>query len=84
MASPQKPLIASIEEDVRFTFGGAVCVFMMVVVAIGAVLGVVAAKGAFQEAAMGAMAVAAFVAFGVGVIVGRRRTYRVYRELPPE
>lgn len=76
------PLIASITEYTRLTNGGAACVILMVLSAIGMFLGYAGAKDAIQEIDVAVGSLAFIVLFGIGAIMGRRRVYLVHRETP--
>lgn len=83
-AEPQGPVIAHLKEHIETTGGGVAAIMMMVIVAMIMVLAFVADTSAIRGAAYGAVGTALIMLFGVGAILGRRRTYIVYREPPPK
>jgi hypothetical protein len=77
--------IAKIVEQVWFSGGGLIAVILLMLHnCVMFYLYLVATKSAVQEASIGTMWIAGNVLFGVGAIIGRRRTYRVLRGQNPE
>ena len=82
-ADPQGPVIARLKEHTETTGGGLAAILMMVLVAIVMVMAFITDTSAIRGAAYGAVGTALIVFFGIGAVLGRRRTYIVYREPPP-
>lgn len=75
--------IATIEEDVRLTGWGVFSLMLLILsVAFTAFAGM-AAKTVFQQIEAGVSMIASLLLFGLGVALGRRRTYRIYRSAGP-
>jgi hypothetical protein len=83
-AERQGEAIAVIEERVTFTIGGGVALLMLVISIAGAAMWFLAARTVIEQAAVGAVFTANAVIWGVGIVVGRRRTYVVRRAPPGE
>jgi hypothetical protein len=81
-AAAERPVIASISEKSRFTIGGSLCAVLMGVSAFLPVTMGAGAKTVFQEIEADVWGLCGIILFGVGAIIGRERTYTVYRELP--
>jgi len=71
--------LAIIVEDVAITAGGRISMAMLVLTIIYAVLVYVAAKTVFQQIEAGVTLIGGSIIWGLGIAVGRVRTYRVYR-----
>jgi hypothetical protein len=76
--------IARIEESADYSVLGALCVFGLLIFQVFAVLAMVDATSYMQKAAIGTMWIAANVFFGIGILAGRRRNYRVFRDQQPQ
>lgn len=76
-------LIASMKETSDFTAGGAICAFAVAIIASIAAVVVTFAPNAIQQATSCLIALTAILPFGIGAIIGRRRSYAVYREIHP-
>jgi hypothetical protein len=85
MAKETRQLIATLEERQSYTGGGAFCLFLLVAFQLLMVMAFFgAAKSAVQEASIGTLWIAGNILLGTGVLAGRKRTYRVMREPPPD
>jgi hypothetical protein len=78
--APPSIEIARIEETVRFSTGGTFALLGLIAVQFLVFAAWSSAKSAVQEASLGTLWIALNVLLGIGVIVGRRRTYRVLRD----
>jgi hypothetical protein len=77
--------IARIVEQVWFSGGGLIAVILLMLHNwLMFYLFFAATKSAVQEASLGTLWIAGNVLFGVGAIIGRRRTYRVLRDQNPD
>jgi len=77
--------IARLVEDVGFTTGGTIAVFLLILHnCLMFYLYVGATKSAVQEASIGTIWIAGNVLFGIGAIIGRHRTHRVLRDQNPD
>ena len=83
MATETRAVIATLVEDVRFTTGGALALIGLALFQLGVVLAFGGMKSAVQEASLGTVWIAINILLGIGVINGRRRTYRVLRDVNP-
>jgi hypothetical protein len=84
IAPEERPVIATISEKSRFTFGGSLSAALMGVAAFLPIIMGAGAKTVFQEIEADVWGLCGIILFGVGAIIGRERTYTVYRELPPD
>jgi hypothetical protein len=80
MKEDTRQLIATLEEQSKFTGNGILALVLLILYQLAMVGAIGSANGAVQEAAIGTAWIAGNVLLGVFVIVGRRRTYRVMRE----
>lgn len=71
--------LAEMVEEVRLTWVGALCPVLLVIVAFVAAAGYARAVTILQQIEAGIAFLGAAVILGLGVAVGRRRTYRIYR-----
>ncbi|MHC2578196.1 threonine/homoserine/homoserine lactone efflux protein [Bradyrhizobium diazoefficiens] len=71
--------LAIIVEDVRLTAGGIVAAVLLVVTILYSFVTYEAATTVFQQIASGVSLIAGCIVWGLGVALGRRRTYRVLR-----
>lgn len=77
--------IAQIDEVATFSAGGAIALIALILFQILMVLSFFGtAKSAVQEAAIGTLWMAGNVLLCTGIIVGRTRSYRVFRTPPKE
>jgi hypothetical protein len=76
--------IATIEEIVKRTPFGTFCLFLLILNAAFNFLAFVVDNSAVRQAAFGALLTGGTILFGLGVVLGRVRTYIVYREVPDE
>jgi hypothetical protein len=81
MAKDNRPLIATIEERTIFSSGGSVAVILLFVFQVLIIFAWGSTKSAVQEASLGTVWIAGNILLGIGAIIGRRRSYRVLREL---
>ena len=81
MAKDNRPLIATIEERATFSPGGSIAVVFLLLFQFGIILAWGSTNSAVQEASLGTIWIAGNVLLGIGAIIGRRRSYRVLREL---
>lgn len=80
---PPRTEIARIDEKATMSGGGVVCMVLLILHQIGIVFAFAAANGAIQQATVGTLWIGGNVLWGIGIIVGRARTYRVTREESP-
>lgn len=71
--------LAVIIEEVATTGGGNISFAMLVLTVLGSIAVFGGAKTVFQEIAAGVLLIAGAILFGLGVALGRTRTYRIYR-----
>lgn len=77
-------VIATIEEEVRLTAWGAISLILLILTVIGSLIISTGATTVFQQIEVGVSLISGLLLFGLGVALGRRRTYRVVRaERPP-
>ncbi|AVT76598.1 hypothetical protein RPPS3_25350 [Rhodopseudomonas palustris] len=74
---------AVIIEHVRMTWVGIVSLMLLVLTVIGAIVAYIAARTEFQQVQAGVSLIGSVLLFGLGVALGRRRTYRVLRSERP-
>lgn len=79
MAKTESTEIARIVEEVRTTLGGGVCTLMLILNAVCTIPPFIFDSSAVRQAAWAAAFTGGSVLWGIGVIVGRRRTYVVHR-----
>jgi hypothetical protein len=77
---PRRTEIARIEEFTEPTAAGTFCFFLLSAHQVGSLLFFITAKSAIQEAAVAAIWIGGNVLWGLGVALGRRRTYIVTRD----
>jgi NO-binding membrane sensor protein with MHYT domain len=80
----KKPTLATRElaviiEHATMTGGGAICVFLLVITLAASVFSLIAATTIFQQIEAGLFLLVGCVLFGLGIALGHKRTYRVYR-----
>lgn len=75
--------IARIEEITLATAGGTLAMLLLVLHNAGMLAIFMGTKNAIQEASLGTLWIAGNVLWGIGVIVGRKRTYVVTRDIQP-
>ena len=83
LTPPTLTEIARIEERVRFSLTGGMAVVLLLLHQTLILSLWQGALGSLPEAAIGIAWIAGNVLWGIGVIVGRRRSYRVFRLDPP-
>ena len=71
--------LAIIVEHVTMTGGGAICVILLLLTLAGSFFSLIAATTVFQQIEAGVFLLAGCVLFGLGIALGHKRTYRVYR-----
>jgi len=71
--------IADIEEDVRLSLGGTICLLLLILHNFAVLSWFTLPKSAFQEASVAAIWTGGNVLWGIGILIGRRRTYHVRR-----
>ena len=84
MGQDQRIEIARLEEQVDSTLGGRFCFLLLILNSLLWVLVMGADTSAIRQAAYGTLLIAGNVLFGIGVIIGRRRTYVVTRAVPKD
>jgi hypothetical protein len=77
---PSRAEIARIEERVELSGVGRACVFFLLLSQVAVFIGYGSLTSSVQEAAIGTLWIALNVLFGIGVLAGRRSTYRVLRD----
>lgn len=76
-------VIATIEEEVRLTGWGAISLILLILTVIGSLIISAGATTVFQQIEAGVSLISGLLLFGLGVALGRRRTYRVVRASKP-
>lgn len=76
--------IAQIDEIETFTSGGVAALVMLVIFNVFSFAGFMIANGAIQQAVAALIWIGWNVVWGLGAILGRQRSYRVYRTPPTE
>lgn len=77
---PTEPApVATMEERITFTAGGIISLLLLILHNIGVLIWLGTARSAVQEAALAAFWIGGNVLWGLGVALGRRRHYRIYR-----
>lgn len=71
--------MAVMEEEVNSTTEGKISFALLALSVLGSITIFAAAKTVFQEIEAGVMLIAGSILFGLGVALGRTRTYRIYR-----
>ena len=71
--------MAVIVEEYKVTAGGTVSLLMLILTVLVAVGIFVSAKSAIHEIEAGVVLTAGSVIWGLGIALGRKRTYRIYR-----
>ena len=71
--------IAVIEETVRSTGFGAVCIVLLLIVIAASGVGYTKAVTVFQQIEIGVGFIGSLIVLGLGAALGRRRSYTVYR-----
>jgi hypothetical protein len=79
-APRELPGIATIVETTTLTVGGSVALILLVLHNIGVAGFSAKALSAVQEAALGTFWIGGNILWGIGIIVGRKRRYTVYRQ----
>ena len=69
-----RPLIATSTEKTESSAGGNICMILLVIAALGMFASMSVAKNAIQEIDAAVAGMAPIIPFGIGAIVGRRRT----------
>jgi hypothetical protein len=77
---PTRTEMARIEERVALSGGGVVCLILLILHQIGIVLAFATTSDGIQLAAVGTLWIGGNTLWGIGIIVGRTRTYRVTQE----
>ncbi len=78
-------LIAMLVENTEWSWPGAFAAFGMVIVTLLAAAGIfLFPTNAIQQATSALGALLLIIPLGVGAIIGRKRTYKVFREVHPE
>jgi hypothetical protein len=70
---------AVIVEQVRSTVGGAISAFFLLLTWVASIVVYAASNTVFQQIEAGVALVAGTILCGLGVALGRRRTYRIYK-----
>ncbi len=84
MAKPATgEVIATIEEEVRLTAWGVISLILLILSVIGSLMVSAGATTVFQQIEAGVSLISGLLLFGLGVALGRRRTYRVVRSGQP-
>jgi hypothetical protein len=73
-------LIARMHEISEFSGGGVACVIFLILSFTITFFGVMAANNAIQQAATAVIGMSAIITFGIGAIIGRRKTYYIHRQ----
>lgn len=73
--------MATIVEDVRTTGFGGVCIVLLLLTVAVTTFSYLSAATVFQQIASGVSLIGGGVLFGAGAVMGRTRTYRVYRSV---
>jgi hypothetical protein len=82
---PEKPReiemreFAVMVEKIESTAGGTICGVLLFITLFFSLLGYSAATTVFQQIEAGVSLMAGILLFGLGVVLGRKRTYRIYR-----
>lgn len=71
--------LAIITENIRMTAWGLLCVIMLIVMIVGSLVAYAHATTVFQQIEAGVSLIAGVLLFGLGVALGRRRSYTIYR-----
>ena len=71
--------MATMIEETQVTPGGAICFALLVITVIGSFFAYGKATTIFQQIEAGVSLIAGSILFGLGVAIGRKRTYRIYR-----
>lgn len=71
--------LAVMVEEVSMTAGGVLCLLLLIGTVLLSVGGYAAAKTVFQQIEAGVSLMSGCIIFGLGVALGRRRTFRIYR-----
>lgn len=79
IAQPVKPPLATIEERISFTAVGIVSLLLLILHNAAVVIWLAKSTTVIHEAAIGTMWIGGNVLWGLGVALGRRRTYRIDR-----
>jgi hypothetical protein len=77
--SPRFAVSARIEEDVATTPGGNICGFFLVVTILVSAVIFGVAETVFGQIEAGLFLIAGTLLFGLGIVLGRKRTYVVYQ-----
>jgi hypothetical protein len=77
---PTRTETANIEEIVAFSGGGVVCLILLILHQIGIMLAFATTSEGIQQAAVGTLWIGGNTLWGIGIIVGRTRTYRVTQQ----
>lgn len=89
MSDEPKPaktiVIAVLVENHEFTGGGmAAAIFMVVAALLAAFFAVLVPSNAIQQAIAALVGLLVIVPLGFGAVIGRTRSYKVFRELRPD
>ncbi len=79
VADPASVATATIIEEVRPTAVGVICLLLLIGATIGSSYSYYSATTVMQQIEAGIEFLGSTIFFGLGIIVGRKRVYRVYR-----
>lgn len=71
--------LATIVEEIQITAGGVICFILLIGTIVLAISAYSTAATVFQQIEAGVSLIAGCILWGLGVALGRRRTYRIYR-----
>jgi hypothetical protein len=80
----QSAAVATIQEHTQRTPEGNFCLILLLLNAAITIIAFLAESSAVRQAAYGTMLTGGSVLFGLGVVLGRTRTYIVFRDKPDD